>query len=228
MINTSNEFANLISQDRKFLMKADLTLSDLTAIQLTNSDILQSGMSFEDAVSGNTDYQIGAAIIGKHVLTLSNRSGQYNDYDFTGTTVVPYVGLQLSSTVEYLRKGFFTVDEAQFNGNIVTLECLDNMHKFEKPFSGVSQPFPCTYGLLLYSVCLHCGVVLATTTFTNSDKIIQSRPTDDALSCLDIVSYIAQNTEILQGVILMALLNSNGTTPQYSSNPTLTVVLSTA
>lgn len=194
MINTSNEFANLISQDRKFLMKADLTLANLTAIPLKNSDIMQSGMSFEDAVSGNSDFQVGAAIIGKHVLTLSNRSGQFNDYDFGGATVVPYVGLQLSSTVEYVRKGLFTVDEAIFNGNIVTLECLDNMQKFEKPFSGVMQTFPCTYGDLLYSVCLHCGVVLGTVTFTNSDKIIQSRPADDAMNCLDIVSYIAQNT----------------------------------
>lgn len=179
-------------ENRDFYAKATITLADGTVLPLTDGDILQGGVSFEDAVSGNGSFQIGAAIIGKHKLTLSNYSGKFDDYEFTGATVVPYVGLQLSETIEYLKKGFYTVDDPGATGNIITLECLDNMHKFERPFSEVNLTFPATAISALTAICAHCGVVLNTATFTNADFIIKERPIGDAITCLDIVSYIAQ------------------------------------
>lgn len=192
MINTSNEFDNSIMQDRKFLLSSKITLADNTILELGDSDIMQGGMEFEDAVSGNGSFQIGCAIINKNTLTLNNTDGKFDAYDFTGATIIPYVGLQLSQTVEKLKKGFFTVDESKAIGGLIRLESLDNMHKFERPFKEVTINFPTTAINLLTTICSHCGIILATPTFTNSDFIIQSRPDDEALSCLDMVSYIAQ------------------------------------
>ena len=192
MINTSNEYDNKIMDDRVFILNADITLSDNTVLKLDDTDIIQGGMEFEDATSGTSSFQIGAAIINKHILTIQNFDGKFDTYDFTGATVIPYVGLQLSETVESLKKGFYTVDEPNAVGGIISLECLDNMHKFERPFKEVTLNFPTTAGNALQVICIYCGVSLATTTFTNSNYIIQSRPDDEALSCLDMVSYIAQ------------------------------------
>lgn len=192
MINTSNEYNNKITDDRVFILNADITLSDNTVLKLDDTDIMQGGMEFEDATSGTSSFQIGAAIINKHILTIQNFDGKFDTHDFTGATVIPYVGLQLSETVESLKKGFYTVDESNAVGGIVSLECLDNMYKFERPYKGVTLNFPTTAGNALQVICIYCGVSLATTTFTNSNYIIQSRPDDEALSCLDMVSYIAQ------------------------------------
>lgn len=191
MINTSNEYKERILNDRRFYLSARLNVNNET-IELNDKDIMQGGMEFEDATSGDFSFQIGAAIINKHTLTIDNKSGKFDEYDFTGATVVPFVGLQLSQTIERLKKGFYTVDESRFIGNIITLECLDNMHKFERSFKDVNVSFPITIGSLLNVLCTYCGVFLGTSTFTNSSFVIEERPIDDALTCLDIVSYIAQ------------------------------------
>jgi hypothetical protein len=192
MINTSTEYQNRITGDRKFYLSANITLSDSTVLNLDDTDIMQGGMEFEDAVSGTESFQIGAAIINKNTLTLNNYNGKFDKYDFTDATVIPYIGLQLSSTIETLKKGFFTVDEPNAVGNLLIIESLDNMVKFEKPFKDIALVFPTTAGFILTAICNYCGVNLATPEFTNYDFTIQSRPIDDALSCLDMVSYIAQ------------------------------------
>lgn len=191
MINTSNEYKERILNDRRFYLSAMINVNN-EIIELNDKDIMQGGMEFEDATSGDSSFQIGAAIINKHTLTIDNKTGEFDEYDFTGATIVPFVGLQLSQTIERLKKGFYTVDESKFIGNIITLECLDNMHKFERSFKDVNVGFPITVSSLLNILCTHCGVYLATSTFTNSTFMIEERPIDDALTCLDMVSYIAQ------------------------------------
>lgn len=192
MINTSNEFDNQIMDAREFILTANVTLSDGTVLALNDTDIMQGGMEFEDATSGTSSFQIGAAIINKHTLTLSNYDGKFDDYEFTDAVVRPRIGLQLSETVETLNKGIFTVDEPNSAGGLIILECLDNMHRFERAFSEVELSFPTTLGNAAMVICTHCGVSLATTTFTNWNHTIQARPDDKALSCLDMISYIAQ------------------------------------
>lgn len=192
MINVSNEYRKTIIDNRRFLLKANLTFPSGEKFELSDADIFQSGMSFDDATSNNNSLQIGYAYIGSHKLILDNFDGKYDEYDFTGAIVVPYVGLKLSEKVEYIKKGLFTVDDPGTGGNVITLDCLDNMHRFERPFSEVEVVFPVSAQLLLTAICTHCGVPLATPTFDNDDYIINERPIDDALSCLDMISYIAQ------------------------------------
>jgi len=194
MINTSNEYRKTIMEERQFRLKATLTFRDGTIFNLEDKDIFQNGMTFDEATSDKNSFQIGYAYIGCHKLVLDNFDGKFDDYDFSGATVVPYVGLQLSESVEYLKKGFFTVDDPGTGGNIITLICYDNMHKFARPFSEIEIVFPTTVQNLLVSICLHCGVPLATPTFDNDDYVINERPVDDALSCLDMISYIGQVT----------------------------------
>lgn len=192
MINVSNEYKNSIQENRKFVMKATITLEDNTVLEVNDEDIFQGGMSFDEAVSGMGDFQVGSAIIGKHKLTLDNSDGKFDTYEFANAEVVPFVGLELSETTEYLKKGVYIVDDYTFNGNIINLECLDNMHKFERPFSEVNVSFPITAIGLLQAISTRCGVSIATISFTNSSFTIQERPDSSALSCLDVVAYIAQ------------------------------------
>ena len=194
MINVSNEYRNTIMESRRFRLKATLTFPDSVVFELGDSDIFESGMTFDEATSDRNSLQIGFAYIGSHKLILDNFDGKFDDYDFTGATVVSYVGLELSETTEYLNKGFYTVDDMGTGGNIITLSCFDNMNKFARPFSDVEIVFPTTAQFLLTTICNYCGVPLATTTFSHDNYTITERPIDEAMTCLDMVSYIGQVT----------------------------------
>ncbi len=191
MINVSNEYKQIISGDnREFYPVSEITLLDGTVLNLDKSRI--TSMKGEDAVSQIGQFTIGAAIINKLTLGINNMDDAYSDYDFTGAVIRPSVGLQLSETIETLPKGVFTADDPRNRSSVISLLALDNMTRFDKPFKDVVQSFPCEAGILLDTVCIHCGVMLATSVFPKSDYIIQNRPEDDAINCREVVSWIAQ------------------------------------
>jgi hypothetical protein len=191
MINVSSEFKTLIKgNDRKFYGGAEITLADATVLTLDNTKIMS--LKIEDMTSQNDEFTIGSAIINEMTLTINNLTEEFSDYDFTDAVIRPTVGLKLSETTETLNKGVFTADDPKAIGSIITLTALDNMVKFDTPFKDVVLVFPTTPILLLSAVCLHCGVTLATTTFLNDDFTITERPLDDAVSCREVVSWIAQ------------------------------------
>lgn len=193
MINTSNEYKEVIRKSgKKQYAGVTVTLSDGTILTLDNSNILENGLSINDSTSTDNNFQIGSAIINQLTLIIANFDGKYNQYDFTDAIMRPTTGLQLSGTVETLHKGVFTVDEANASGGTIVITALDNMNKFDTDFSEVTATFPITAFNLLYAVCLHCGVSLATTTFFNSDFSIATRPDDEATTCREIVAWIAQ------------------------------------
>jgi hypothetical protein len=191
MINTSNEFKEVVKgQDRQFYSGATITLSDSTVLTLDNSRIMSK--KIEDMTSQSGSFNIGSAIVNRLVMSINNYDDEYSDYDFTDAVIRPTVGLQLSETIETLNKGVFNSDSPKFKSSVITLTALDNMAKFDKPFSGVTQVFPCTAQDLLNTVCSYCGVILGTSTFDHDDYVIQSRPADEATNCREVVSWIAQ------------------------------------
>ena len=190
MINTSNEYKQAICGSRVFYAGAKVTPVIGTIPDLTNADIIS--LKIDDATSKSGTFQIGSAIINKLTLVTNNDKGQLDSYDFTDAIIRPTQGLQLSETIETLKKGGFTVDDSKAVGSTIIITALDNMNKFDTPFSNVTQIFPCTALQLLQSTCLHCGVYLATVSFLNSDFIIERRPSDEATTCREIVAWIAQ------------------------------------
>ena len=153
---------------REFTAKADIELANNTVLTITEEDIVLGGLKINDATSSNNSFQIGSAIINQCTLMLNNIGGEFDQYDFTDAVIRPYIGLKLSKTTEWLKKGVFTVDEPTVASSIISLVALDNISKLDTPFSNVTQSFPCTRLQLLQKVCLHCGVPLATSVFTNS------------------------------------------------------------
>lgn len=201
MINTSNEWKRIVADNVEneiapdFTVKAIINLADGTILNITEADITSKpvqGLKLSDSTSPNNSFQIGSAIINQSILMLNNIGGKFNQYDFNDAVVTLFKGLRLSETTEWIKKGIFTVDESTVASSIVNLVCLDNMNKFDTEFSNVTQAFPCTALQLLQSVCLHCGVSLATVSFLNSDFTIERRPSDEATTCREIVAWIGQ------------------------------------
>ena len=190
MINTSNEYKQVISGSRVFYAGAKIIPVIGTIPDLTNADIVS--LKIDDETSKSGSFQIGSARINKLTLVINNDERQFDGYDFTDAVIRPSIGLQLSETIETLKKGVFTVDESKAIGSDVIITALDNMNKFDTEFSNVTQAFPCTTLQLLQSVCLHCGVILSTVSFLNSDFMIERRPSDEATTCREIVAWIGQ------------------------------------
>lgn len=193
MLSTSFEFRNKIAENTKVLFKATLTLADGTVRELVGDDFMMGSMAFSDAVSSSGSFDIGASIINKLDFTLNNYDRRFDDYDFTNATVVPYVGVELDSgNIEWLMKGHYGVEQPESYGSTIGISALDNMRKFELPYSEVGTVYPASLRTIVMDVCSRCGVTLSNTNFTNGSYSVAQRPDDSALSCLDIIAYAAQ------------------------------------
>lgn len=192
MLSTSNEYKNAITESRIFHATADILLADLTNLTVYDTEIAENGIKLEDSVSQRGSFTVGSAIIGQLTLTLNNLDGRFDKYDFTGAIIRLSIGLELDERIEMLNKGIYFVDDMKSIGSTIILTALDNMSRFDTPFKDVPIEFPTTTLNILQSVCNYCGIPLATVDFMNNDLEIDERPADRALTCREIVSYIAQ------------------------------------
>lgn len=193
MLTLSPAFRRELYHDRRrYLRFADITLSDNTVLHLINDDLWENGFSINDAVSSDGNFDIGAAIINSAKLSVKNLDDQYTAYDFKDARVVLYVGLLIGENVERVRKGTYIVDEATYNGASINLSMLDNMSKFDKPYSESTLHYPATLATIVRDACTRCEVTLNTYEFPHSDHIVQARPDDEAMTYREVISYAAQ------------------------------------
>ena len=130
MLDLSTEFKNeMFNDNRDFLPFLDITLVDGTVLNLEKKDVWQNSFKVEDATSSSNTFTIGAAVTGKLSVTLNNIYDKFSEYDFADASVVAYIGLQLSNTLEKIRVGTYTIDEPSYDGSTISLSCLDGMSK---------------------------------------------------------------------------------------------------
>lgn len=194
VINVSSSFKReLYNDNRNYLEYVDITLTDGTELNLTNRHLWNGGLRIEDAVSGDNSFDVGAAIINKCTVTINNIYDDFSEYDFTNAKIISYVGLGLpDGTIEKIRKGTYTVDDAKYNGSIITLPCLDNMSKFDKAYSESSLKYPATLNTIVRDACDRCGVTLQAYSFPHDDFVVQERPADKATTFREVISWVAQ------------------------------------
>lgn len=196
MRNVSNAFRNeLYNDNRNYVVSCDITFSDGTKKTVTNAQIWSGGFKVEDSVSGSNNFEIGAAIVGKFTLVLNNIYDDYSEYDFYGAEISNVkCGLKLpDETTESVSFGKYTVDEPKYNGSIITLSCLDNMSKFDRPYSESNLTYPATLGQIVRDACNICDVPLASdsATFDNDDYVVDARP-DDNTTFREVLSWVGQ------------------------------------
>ena len=199
MLSTSFEFRSLIAQNTKVEVKATLYVkrtdggAGMRSVSLTGPDFMSGEWSFNDAVSSAGSFDVGSAIINQFEFTLNNYTRKFDDYDFTGGYIDPYVGVRLSNgSVEWLRKGRFYIEQPETYGSTIHIKALDAMCKLERPYNEVTTRYPASLRTIVMNICTKCGVTLNNTNFVNNDFVVQERPDDDSLTCLAMLSYAAQ------------------------------------
>ena len=195
MINVSSSFKNeLLEGRRNFLADIKITTEDGIELLIDNSNLMQSGLKIEDAVTSAGTFQVGSAMINKAVITINNMYDDYTNIDFRNAKVVINVGLELpDNTIERVKKGIYTVTNVSGqNSSIITLECLDNLYKFDRDYSESNLTYPATIRQIIQDACDNCGVVLGTSTFDGEDYIIEKAPDVGGLTFRAVVMYAAQ------------------------------------
>lgn len=194
MINVSDAFKQLLNDGHNnYLTYVDITLSDGTKLSLGNSEIWDSGVEISDSVSSDNSFDVGAAIVNSAKIVINNIYDTYSDYDFFNAEAVTYVGLKLpDGTTERIRKGTFFVDDPKYNGAIITLNCLDNMSKFDRPYSESTLQYPATLNQIIRDACSVCGVTLQTYNFPHDDYVVKERPEDEATTFGEVIQWAAQ------------------------------------
>ena len=194
MRNLSTEFKEQQnSGNRNYLKYADFTFTDGSTLSITDKDLWSNGFKFEDAVSQNGSFDIGAAIINKLTLQINNFSGKYTDYIWDGARVVCYIGLELSTGIEKIRICTMTVTDAPYQSTaIISLTCEDSMRLFDRDYSESKLTYPATRLQIIQDACKVCGVTLQSTRFDNDDFVIQNRPDDSSITFRQVIAWVAQ------------------------------------
>ena len=190
MINTSNEYKTVIKGARNMYADVSIVFRDGTKLPVDQDGLW--GLSVEDNVSGTDSFDVGSAIINQLTLKLDNTDERYNAYNFDGAKITVKIGLQLSKTVEWLNKGVFTADPGEYTGDTITVKAYDNMKKFDRKYSESKLVYPATLGSIVRDACSVCGVSLSTTSFPLDSFVVQIRPTDEALTFREVLTWVGQ------------------------------------
>ena len=209
MIDVSSEFRDKLNNGNcNYLSYADITLKDGTTLNLTNDDIWNGGVTIEDAVSSGT-FEVGSVVINQCTIVINNIYDKFTKYDFKEAVVRAQLGTDLNETefdiyaddetessytprIEKIKKGVYTVDDTKYNGSIITLTCIDNMGKFDRAYSESKLEYPATLKAIVMDACDICGVTLNTPDFSHSDYIINTRPTDAAVTFREVIAWCGQ------------------------------------
>ena len=176
--------------NRNYQCRAEITLLDDTELEITNANIMLGGIEISDAVTSDNSFDaLGSVIINAISITLDNSSDTYSQYDFYGASVVFYMGLE---DIEEICIGTYSIDDTSYNNATIVLYCLDNMVKFDKPYSDSSLTYPATLYTIVTDICTVCGVPLDSdySQFPHYNYTISTRPDDIALTCREVLSFV--------------------------------------
>ena len=159
---------------------------------------MQDGIAVKKSTSETGQFQAGAAIASELTLTLNNYEGKYANVDFSDAVIIPLVGLvveqhwKYGERPEWVQLGVFYAEKADTRGPTIPLTALDALSKFDRPYSVSGLSYPATLSRIAQDCCTNCGAVLKTTVFTNSEYSVKARPDDSAITCREVLSYVAQ------------------------------------
>ena len=105
-------------------------------ISLTDEDIMQGSFSIDRYACNGEKLEIGTAIASEMKLRLDNSNGAFDDILFEGAELFVEIGIadwtQENPTISYIPCGYFTSDEQPRSLDIITLNALDRMVRFDE------------------------------------------------------------------------------------------------
>ena len=190
MINTSIAFRRALSENREFRIKDTITLKNKKEIPIPMMDLRE--YKINEATSASGKFEIGAAVIKEHKVTLDNSEEQYDDCDFEGANIQAVIGLKLADgTWEDLKKGLYRVYTATFGETTLQITAYDEMIYFDRPYSECTLSYPATVRDIVLDACRHCQVDCESGSIEMGNYIVKTKP-EGSITYRDVISYCAQ------------------------------------
>lgn len=196
MLSISSEYELSLNENSSQLIKAKITFADNTVRQLTGDDIVSC--DFDQQVSSDSSFDIGTAIIGQITITLNNHDGRFDACDFTKAQFVVWVGKQLSKGTEWIQRGIYTANQPDSYNGTIAISALDNMSKFEKPFStfmgsvGAFNGTSVSVRTFLTELCKFCGMTWADSGDKSLDSKFKFGYVGSGATCRQVLAYACQ------------------------------------
>lgn len=213
MQNVSEQFKVAISQPSREIA------SKITFPDLVLDDYHIQKIDLDSALISDNDFEIGVAPMDMVRIELIEDNDTLINYKFENKECVIYQGIEViipntsthadlsnfthaelsqrthnnmnSRSIEYLPLGRFTVEKATRKNNVITLNCVDRMHKAEKEYVS-DLMYPATLLDILESACDQAGIELATTDFANSNYVVPNEPVYEGITCRRIFAQVAE------------------------------------
>ena len=176
-------------------------------------------IEWDSTLIGSDDFEIGTAPMGIAKIEIISEADEPITYNFDGTECEIEIGVGVTeysdtshlalgeytheelatrshgdmavSSDEYVSLGFYTVEKAVKKDNIITLECIDRMHKFEMLYES-TLAYPATLSQIAQDICTITGVDLVSASFPNSGYIVNSAPVLEGITCRKAIAQIAE------------------------------------
>lgn len=161
---------------------------------ITGDNIVSGSLMIHNQCSDSPDIKLGAVYIGTLECTFANVSG-IGRYSWKGNTVFLEEGLRVSySSYEYVPKGIWTITEAEWNKDGVSVKAYDNMRKFDKPFTytQIEASLPID---ILEMLCTDCNVQCGMEDlddFCNGNSVLIMTDPGDIETYQDALYWLAQ------------------------------------
>lgn len=192
MINTSAEYKETILKNRVLHHEAKIEFAD--GIVITAQDAELYTFKISDNTSNTNSFDIGAAIAKQLELKIDNIEGTYSERNFSGAKITVRVGLELSETTEWLKKGIFYAKPGTLSGDTVSVTALDSMTKFDKSYTESKLQYPATLDQIVRDACSVCDVSMSAdiASFPQSSFVVTTRPSDTSLTFRQILQYAGE------------------------------------
>lgn len=112
--------------------RARIMLSNANGTQIiTEEDIKADSFSVDRYCATGNKIEIGSAVSSEFSVVLNNHDGRFDDIVFEGSDLCVDVGFDWSDG-NYVRCGFFTVDEPPRTFSTISIKALDYMMRYDK------------------------------------------------------------------------------------------------
>ena len=185
MINGNNAF----KKQTKKVNYADIILRDGTVLNLEPSDFSLGKFTLTDETTTGK-FGVGHAV-GKTIsISIANHTDKFSMYDFFKSIIYVYVSVTLEDgTILKERKGKYYVINPATTGEVITLQGVDSMHNFDRPYEAITH-YPATLQEILTDCCLDCGVNIGFSQFDNYNFTVLHRP--EECTYRQVVSWVTQ------------------------------------
>lgn len=163
-------------------------------VAFTEDNLVGGSLSITNQCVDNDEILLGAAYIGELQATFQNVN--INRYEWVGKVITPYhIRIFPDNTNEEIPLGVYTIAEATWSADGVSVVAYDNMSKLDK-----AATFDATSGTaygILSNICNTCGLTLGMTegeveALPNGTETLGLWAENDIETFRDMISWLAQ------------------------------------